>query len=143
MEIKEYHNIRTKTCPCRPTGCPIERLRVALIGGMDRQSEHYRQVFESGGAELWFHTGQCAGSGAGNLRSLLGHVDVVVFITTINSHNALRVVKAVCRKSGKTLVAVRETGPRRILNALAEHLGGTERAPEKSIINVEIKRKTS
>ena len=125
MEIKEYRNLKTKTCPCRNTGCPIERLKVALIGGMDRQGEHYRQVFESGGVELLFHTGHCAGSGACNLRSLLGHVDIVVFITTINSHNALRVVKAVCRKNGKTLVAVRETGPRRILNALAEHLNRT------------------
>jgi len=121
METFRQHNQAasgTGRCDCRT--CPLEKLKVALIGGLDRLEEHYRAAFAELGAELHFHPGHCAGAGANRLRRAADHADIVVFITTINSHNALQVVKATCKKSGKAFVAMRETGPKRVSFALAE-----------------------
>lgn len=105
--------------------CPLERLQVALIGGLDRLEERYRHAIENLGAELLFHTGQCAGAGAERLRHMASNADIVVFITSVNSHNALQVVKAVCRKSGKHLIIMRETGTNRISHCLRDQIKQT------------------
>ena len=92
--------------------CPLEHLKVALIGGLDRLENQYRAVFESLGTIIfYFHTGCCNGSGANRLRASAQDADIVVFITRVNSHNAMNVVKGICRKSGKSFLALRETNP--------------------------------
>lgn len=107
----------------RPKGCcPLENLKVALIGGLDRLETRYRKAFSSLGAELYFHPGHCAGCGSNRLRSAANSADIVIFITTVNSHNALQVVKGLCKKSGKRFIVVRETGPERICSGIAGQL---------------------
>lgn len=92
--------------------CTLNHLKVALIDGLDRLENQYRSVFESlGTVRFYFHTGCCNGSGANRLRASAQDADIVVFITRINSHNALSVIKGICRKSGKSFLAVRETNP--------------------------------
>ena len=86
--------------------CTLNHLKVALIGGLDRLENQYRSVFESlGTVRFYFHTGCCNGSGANRLRASAQDADIVVFITRINSHNALSVIKGICRKSGKSFLA--------------------------------------
>ena len=78
--------------------CALEHLKVALIGGLDRLENQYRAVFESlGTIKFYFHTGCCNGSGANRLRASAQDADIVVFITRVNSHNAMNVVKGICR----------------------------------------------
>lgn len=92
--------------------CTLNHLKVALIGGLDRLENQYRSVFESlGTVKFYFHTGCCNGSGANRLRASAQDADIVVFITRVNSHNALSVIKGICRKSGKSFLAIRETNP--------------------------------
>ncbi len=98
--------------------CPLEGLRVAVIGGPDRMQPAYRRVVQQLGAEFLFHDGGVR-NGSTRVKSLVCGADIVVFITTINSHGALNAVKAVCKKTGKKFVALRETG--------AESLGKTLR----------------
>lgn len=99
--------------------CALENLKVALIGGIERLEHQYRSVFESlGASEFFFHSGHCEGGGADRLRSATEAADVVVFITRVNSHNALNVLKGVCRKSGKSFLAVRETSPAQVSRAV-------------------------
>ena len=110
-----------KPLPPRPCGCTAEEmsgcctlqhLKVALIGGLDRLENQYRSAFESlGTVKFYFHTGCCGGSGANRLRASARDADIVVFITRVNSHNALNVIKGICRKSGKSFLALRETNP--------------------------------
>ncbi len=103
--------------------CVLENMKVALIGGIERLESQYRAVFESlGAAKFFFHSGHCEGGGAERLRSTTEAADVVVFITRVNSHNALNVLKGVCRKSGKSFLAVRETGPEQVSRAVLNGL---------------------
>ena len=102
--------------------CPLEHLKVALIGGLDRLEQPYRAVFESLGiVKFYFHTGCCNGSGANRLRASAQDADIVVFITRVNSHNAMSVVKGLCRKSGKSFLALRETNPALVSKLVADN----------------------
>ncbi len=69
----------------------------------------YREIVNQLGAELIFHTGRI-NDGKNPLRNVVYQTDVVVFITSINSHNALREVKTTCKKNGKRFVVLKETG---------------------------------
>ncbi len=92
--------------------CTLNHVKVALIGGLDRLESQYRSVFESlGTVRFYFHTGCCNGSGANRLRASAQDADIVVFITRVNSHNALSVIRGICRKSEKSFLAIRETNP--------------------------------
>ncbi len=118
MSRKKRLNRNRTACPCACTAeemsgcCTLQHLKVALIGGLDRLENQYRSVFESlGTMKFYFHTGCCSGSGANRLRASAQDADIVVFITRVNSHNALNVIKGICRKSGKSFLALRETNP--------------------------------
>jgi len=118
--MKRTEELTHKCMSCRLQGCCLENLKIALIGGLDRLENHYRNAFEEHGAKLFFHPGHCAGGGAGRLRTAACNADIVIFITTVNSHNALQIVKAVCKKSGKRFVVMRETGPERVCRSIVE-----------------------
>ncbi len=82
------------------------------MGGLDRLEHQYRHAFKSLGVKkFYFHTGCCAGGGAERLRSATEVADIVVYLTRVNSHNAMSIIKGVCKKSGKSFIALRETGP--------------------------------
>ncbi|MFP5212933.1 MAG: DUF2325 domain-containing protein [Acidobacteriota bacterium] len=89
--------------------CPLAGLKVAVIGGLERMLPAYRGVVQQLGAELLFHDGHVR-KGAYKLKSLVCGADIVVFITSVNSHGALKIVKAVCKQSGKVFLPIRETG---------------------------------
>ncbi len=125
---------RREACRARQESgnCTLENLKIALVGGLDRLERQYRAAFASLGAEqVFFHPGHCESGGVHRLRAAAEAADVVVFVTRINSHNALNVIKGICRRSGKSFLAVRETGPERICRIVAEEL---KRYPEESNI---------
>ncbi len=114
-----------ETCRIRRESgnCTLENLKIALVGGLDRLERQYRAAFASLGAEqVFFHAGHCESGSVHQLRAAAEAADVVVFITRVNSHNALNVIKGICRRSGKSFLAVRETGPARICRIVAEEL---------------------
>lgn len=121
-------SLHSKTCPCSGQStvfpcrescveeeggfckkCPLEGLRVAVVGGLGRMQPVYREVVRQLGAEALFHDGQ-VGNGSYKLKNVVCGADIVVFITSINSHSALSIVKAVCKKRGKKFIALKETG---------------------------------
>ena len=119
--------VSRQTNCCRQPGsqgrCPLENLKVALIGGLDRLEQKYRSAFEDlGAAKFLFHTGNSNCGEAQKLKSLTMNSDIVVFITSVNSHNALKVVKAICKRSGKSFIAIRETGPSQISKAVLQKM---------------------
>jgi hypothetical protein len=90
--------------------CALEAMRVAVIGGLDRLERHYRRVVEGFGGDFLFHNGDCH-AGCHSLRNAVWQSDLIVFITRVNSHSALQVVKGLCRRTGKQFLALRETSP--------------------------------
>ncbi len=102
--------------------CILENLRIALVGGLDRLEDKYQEAFETNGAQFRFHTGVSGGVNAIRLKTLANWADVVVFVTTVNSHNALSIVKGICRKSGKRFIAMRHSSVKQISANVTEQL---------------------
>ena len=130
-EAREWSISADSRCPsgvhekCRKENggrCVLENLRIALVGGLDRLEDKYQKAFETSGAEFRFHTGVSGGVNAIRLKTLANWADVVVFVTTVNSHNALSIVKGICRKSGKRFLAMRQSGVEQVSANVAEHL---------------------
>jgi HAMP domain-containing protein len=96
--------------------CPLFGLRVAVVGGLSRMQPEYREVVRQLGAEMLFHNGEV--KTANKLKSVVCGADIIVFITSVNSHGALNVVKAVCRKNGKKFIALKETGSESLAKTL-------------------------
>jgi hypothetical protein len=99
------------------SSCSLDNLRVAVIGGLDRLEPHYRRVIEGLGAQFCFHNGDCHG-GRQALKNIIHKSDIIMFITRVNSHTALHVVRGLCRKTGKRFTVLRETSPRALAKAL-------------------------
>ncbi len=90
--------------------CPLRGLRVAVVGGLQRMMPAYRKTVSQLGAEFLSHDGKVK-NGRYQLRNVVCGADIVVFITSVNSHGALDVVKDVCKRNGKKFLAPKETGP--------------------------------
>lgn len=110
------HCVEEKEC-CKE--CPLEGLRVALVGGLTRMLPEYKRVVTQLGAEFLFHDGEVR-SGF-KLKSVVCGADIVVFITSVNSHNALSVVRAVCKNRQKKFVVLRETGSESLKRTLRKY----------------------
>jgi len=97
--------------------CPLEAMRIAVVGGMDRLESRYREVVEDLGGDFVFHNGDCHG-GVKRLKNVVCRSDIIVFVTKKNSHAALRAVKGLCKKTGKQFLVLKETGPQALKKAL-------------------------
>ncbi len=120
-EVVAFCSMRkTLDCSCDSgecEACPLASKRVAIVGGLHRLEPKYKEAVESLGGECLFHGGICQG-GSESLKNAVKRSDIVVFITRINSHTALNVVRTICKKTNKRFLAVRETGPQAIAEAL-------------------------
>lgn len=112
--------IDEKVCDQNSCECPLDQLKVAVIGGIERLGQHYRNVVEQLGGEFFSHNGNCNGSRAHILETIICKSDIVIYITSINSHNALYVAKATCKKTGRTLNIMRSASPSALKNLLCQ-----------------------
>ena len=99
--------------------CPLKGLRVAVVGGLDRMEPEYRKIIRELGADFLFHNGNCS-SGRHVLKNMICKADIILFITSVNSHGALRIVKATCKKTGKQFRTVRNPGANSVYKSLSE-----------------------
>lgn len=90
-------------------GCQLRGMKVAVIGGLERMENSYCEAVGKLGGQCSFHPGHIRG-GCRRLRQVVGKADVVVFITSVNSHGALSAVKDECKKCGKPFCALARTG---------------------------------
>ena len=102
--------------------CPLEGMRVAVIGGLDRLEPEYRKTIHDLGADFIFHNGNCS-NGQHVLKNVVCKANIVLFITSINSHGALKVVKATCKKTGKQFNVVRHPSANSVYKTLSEIAG--------------------
>ncbi len=108
-----HHCTEQKRCRC-----PLEGMRVAVIGGLDRLEPEYRKTVRDLGADFIFHNGDCS-NGRHVLKNVVCKSDIILFITSINSHEALKAVKATCKKTGKQFNVVRNPSARSVCKALS------------------------
>jgi hypothetical protein len=88
-------------------------MRIGWIGGIERnEAELVRQAARCG-HEMVFHGGHPGGRGAGEVRSLVERVDLVILVTGVNSHGAVQLAKKLIRQYEKRSLIVRKLGAAR------------------------------
>jgi Uncharacterized protein conserved in bacteria (DUF2325) len=86
-------------------------MRIGLIGGLDRSVPALQTLAAASGHEVRFHTGVMAGpASATALRALVARSELVIIVTDINSHNAVRAARREARVRGRALKIVRKMG---------------------------------
>jgi hypothetical protein len=109
--------------------CPLrEKLRekhVTMVGGINSLECHYRALVESMGGTFQRHNGNCSG-GACLIEDCIRKADLVVCPVEVNSHNAMKSVKKLCRNHGIPCCFPRTAGLSGLRTALAEHFSEAE-----------------
>ena len=86
-------------------------MRIGVIGGLDRSVTALQALALTRGHEVRFHTGVIAGpASAASLRALVARCELVIVVTEINSHNAVRAARREARLQGRPLKIVRKMG---------------------------------
>jgi hypothetical protein len=96
-------------------------MRIAMVGGLDRNEALLVRLAAESGHELEFHHGRMAGRGADTLRSLAQRSDLLVLTPDVNSHGAVQLGKRLAREVNRPYVVLRTCGVARF-KALLEEL---------------------
>jgi hypothetical protein len=103
-------------------------MRIGMIGGLDRSVSALQALAETQGHEVRFHTGVIAGpASSASLRALVARAELVIIVTEINSHNAVRAARREARLHRRPLKIVRKMGMTQFA-ALLQGVGGAEPA---------------
>ena len=95
-------------------------MHIALVGGLDRSEAQYRQLAERAGHSIEWHTGDLAGRGAGTLESMIERSDIVIVVTSVNSHGAVWRARKVAKLRSKRLLLLARCGVSKFGSLLAE-----------------------
>jgi hypothetical protein len=101
-------------------------MRIGIVGGLDRSAHELGALALAEGHRLETHTGVLCGSASATaLRALVARCDLVLIVTDVNSHNAVRLARRLARVQKRPLRIMRRLGPSQ-LGALLRGLGGDE-----------------
>ena len=107
------------SCAFNGTELRLEDVKVAYVGGVDSLIPCYKEMVESFGGVFYHHCGRCE-KGKREMESLVGKSDVVLCPVDINSHNACRLVKKMCKSCNKPCHFLRSSGLTTLKNRLAD-----------------------
>lgn len=86
-------------------------MRIGVIGGLDRNAPELVEMAQASGHRLEAHTGVVSGSASSaGLRALVDRSDLVVVLTDINSHNAVKIARRQARLRNRPLRIMRRLG---------------------------------
>lgn len=85
-------------------------MRIGVIGGKEGSEARYEEIAAAHGCKVEFHDGKMAGRGTASLDTLVHRCDLVVIITQINSHAAIRRAQKYCRRERRPVLIVRRFG---------------------------------
>lgn len=112
-------------------------MRIGVIGGLDRNVPALQTLAEGQGHEVGFHTGVMAGPASSlALRSLVARSQLVVIVTDINSHNAVRAARREARLRQRPLKIVRKLGATQFAALLRGMDGPSRHAPANDTVVV-------
>ena len=102
-------------------GRPRERpMRIGIVGGLDRSELSYERLARDHGHEVEYHDGYMRGTAGAALAGLVERADLVVIVTDINSHNAVRLTRKLLRTRPRRSLLVRRLGLGRFLALLQD-----------------------
>jgi Uncharacterized protein conserved in bacteria (DUF2325) len=93
-------------------------VRIAWVGGLDRNEAALSRIAASAGHRLDFHTGSVGGRGASELRAAIERAELVIILTDVNSHGAVLLAKKIAQKLGRATLVLRRCGATRFQQLL-------------------------
>jgi len=109
-------------CPC---GEFLRQKRVAMVGGIDSLECHYRDLVEAMGGTFHRHDGDCR-AGECLIQDCVRKADLVVCPVEVNSHNAVKSVKKLCKNYGVPCCFPRTAGLSGFRIAIEEHFSKSQ-----------------
>lgn len=95
-------------------------MRIGIVGGLDRNELSYERLARDHGHEVECHNGRMRGTASAALEGLVERADLVVIVTDINSHNAVRLARRLLRAHPRRSMLVRKLGLGRFLALLQD-----------------------
>jgi hypothetical protein len=95
-------------------------MRIAWIGGVERNEGDLIGLAAKAGHELDFHGGHMGGRGTAELYRAVERADLVVILTDVNSHGAVQIARKLCRQIGRPMMLTRRCGASRFQRFLEE-----------------------
>ena len=95
-------------------------MRIGIVGGVQRSEGAYRRRAEGLGHELRFHSGDVGGRGSARLDALIRGVELVIVLTDVNSHGAVRLARGAARARGVPVALHRRCSPQRFASIVAQ-----------------------
>ncbi|MDQ7784491.1 MAG: DUF2325 domain-containing protein [Desulfomonilaceae bacterium] len=131
--LEELRSKEEKPADVQPSApqvtCPyavqLAGKRVTLVGGIESLECHYRRIIESLGGRFLRHDGVCNGGEQALEDCILGS-DLVVCPVEVNSHNAAKSVKKICKARGVRCCFPRSASITGLRQALQEHYSGRQ-----------------
>jgi hypothetical protein len=109
-------------------------VRIGVVGGLDRRARELETQALAGGHQLELHTGVLSGpASSAGLRALVGRADLVVILTEINSHNAVRMARRHARQQHRPVKILRRLGPSQLAALMSALPGPAEAAPAAAL----------
>lgn len=99
-------------------------MRVALVGGVERNERALVALAAELGHELEFHGGHMTGRGAESLRRMVVRADLVVIHTGVNSHGASQLARKAAREADVPCVLASSCNATRLREILTTRAGG-------------------
>ncbi len=93
-------------------------MRIALIGGVERNEGALTRLAKDYGHALDYHGGHMKGRGVEEMDRLVARADLVIVTTDVNSHTAVMYARKAARRMGRELVLVRSCNPTRFRELL-------------------------
>ena len=85
-------------------------MQIAIVGGVERMEARLGSVAEAAGHALEFHDGHMSGPASDRLHSIVERAELVVIVTTVNSHAAVIHARNLARRLGRPICIVRRLG---------------------------------
>lgn len=95
-------------------------MRIALVGGVERNETTLQRLAESHGHRLDYHGGHMKGRGVDEMDRFVSRADVVIVSTDVNSHTAVMYARKAARRLNRELILVRNCNPTRFSELLTE-----------------------
>lgn len=121
-ELGECRQAGTLTCPCRDF---LKQKHVTMVGGINSLEAHYRELVEAMGGTFQRHDGDCRG-GECLIQDCVLKADLVVCPVEVNSHNAVKSVKKLCKSYGVPCCFPRTAGLSGLRAAIEEHFAESQ-----------------
>lgn len=85
--------------------------RIAIVGGIERNQGMYERIAAEAGAEVGYHGGHLRGRGPAALSDLVRRSELVIVLTQVNSHGAVKLARAEARRFGVPVVVQSRLSP--------------------------------